>query len=259
MSDVPTTLALIHGLGASRRCWDRVTPSLTAAGLQVAPIELPGYGEQRRRAPARTIEEMAEATGEAIDALGTGPVVVVGHSMGGLVATALAERAASLVDRIVLINSSLTVASRLTAHRGSEGLIRKPVIGRVAWWVAPRAKLRNGLRSAFAPEFPVPDVFVDDLRACSWATFTRSSAAMDDYLGRGSLPDRLGALSTPSHLIYGTQDQRIDDDAIAALCTGAAASRVTRIDDAGHTPMWETPRAAADAILRAVRGGVGGP
>ncbi|MDO9355364.1 MAG: alpha/beta hydrolase [Solirubrobacteraceae bacterium] len=251
MPATPVTLALIHGLGASRHCWQMMLPMLAAAGLRGAPVELPGYGENRRRRPAKTIEEMADAAAETIDGLGAERVVVVGHSMGGLVATAIAERAASVAERIVIINSSLTVASRVTAHRGSEGLIRKPLIGRIAWRVAPRAKLRNGLRSAFAPNFPVPDLFVDDLKACSWATFTRSSAAMDDYLGRGSLPERLDAIPTPSNLIYGMQDLRIDHDAIASICD-RAGGRVTRIEDAGHSPMWETPRVAADAILAAV-------
>jgi pimeloyl-ACP methyl ester carboxylesterase len=251
MSTAPITLALIHGLGASRHCWQMVLPMLAGAGLRGVPVELPGYGENRRRRPAKTIEEMADAAAETIDGLEAERVVVVGHSMGGLVATAIAERATSVAERIVIINSSLTVASRLTAHRGSEGLIRKPLIGRVAWRVAPRAKLRNGLRSAFAPNFPVPDLFVDDLKACSWATFTRSSAAMDDYLGRGSLPERLSKLGVPSSLIYGMQDLRIDHAAIESICDGSG-DRVTRIEGAGHSPMWETPRVAADAILAAV-------
>ncbi|MDQ8046020.1 MAG: alpha/beta hydrolase [Solirubrobacteraceae bacterium] len=251
MSDTQTTLALIHGLGGSRRCWDLITPALVAAGLRPEPVELPGYGENRRRATPRTIEEMAEAASDAIGRLRGERIVVVGHSMGGLVATAIAERAASLAERIVLVNSSLTVASRLTAHKGSEGLIRKPVIGRIAWRVAPRAKLKSGLRSAFAPSFPVPDSFVDDLRACSWSTFTRSSAAMDLYLGERSLPERLDALDTPASLIYGMQDLRVDHDAIDAICAERPGT-VTRIDDAGHSPMWETPQVAAAAIARAV-------
>lgn len=251
MPDARPTLALIHGLGASRRAWEPVLPLLAEAGLRAVPVELPGYGEQRRRAPARTIEAMADAAAERIRDLGPGRVTVVGHSMGGLVATALAERT-DLPERIVVVNSSLSVASRLTAHRGSEGLIHRPVIGRLAWRVAPRSKLRDGLRSAFAPGFAVPDVFVDDLRACSWATFTRSSSAMDTYLGHQPLADRLAGLSVPVHLIYGTQDLRIDAAAITAICD-ARPGTVTRIDAAGHTPMWETPGEAAQAIIAALR------
>lgn len=253
MTTASTTLALIHGLGSSRRCWEPVLPALVAAGLRPTPIELPGYGRERDQAPARTIEAMADAAAAAIDRLGAGRVVVVGHSMGGLVATAIAERSRSVAERIVLINSSLSVASRLTARRGSEGLIRRPVIGRVAWRLAPRTKLRGGLRSAFAPDFAVPEVFVDDLRACSWATFTRSTAAMDEYLGDGALPDRLAAVETPWSLVYGMRDLRVDHDAITGICE-RATGRVTRIAAAGHTPMWETPDAAAAAIVAAVRG-----
>lgn len=249
-----TTLALIHGLGSSRQAWGRVAPLLLESGFRILPVELPGYGEHRSRQPERTIEGMADAAAASIEARAGGdsgaPVIVVGHSMGGLVATAIAERAPGLADRIVLVNSSLTVASRLTAHRGSEGLIHKPVVGPIAWRIAPRGKLRDGLRSAFAPGYPVPDVFVDDLRACSWATFTRSNTAMNAYLQARSLPDRLAVLGVPSRLIYGTQDLRIDAAAIDAVCA-AQPGTVVRIEGAGHTPMWESPELAAEAITQA--------
>jgi pimeloyl-ACP methyl ester carboxylesterase len=257
MFDAQTTVALIHGLGGSRHVWGQAVPLLTAAGFKVAPVELPGYGEHHASATPRTIEGMADAAIDAIGKLRAERLVVVGHSMGGLVATAIAERASSLAERLVLVNPSLTVEGRMTAHKGSEGLIRRPIIGRIAWRVAPREKLRSGLRSAFAPNYPVPDVFVDDLQACSWSTFTRSTAAIDDYLARRSLPERLKAMATPANLIFGMQDLRLDHPTLDAFCAERPGS-VTRIDAAGHTPMWETPQATVAAITAAVGASVAG-
>ncbi len=242
----PPALALIHGLGCSRRAWDRIVPLLRERGLDATPVELPGYGEQSAVETPRTIGAMAAAVEPRIAALGR-DVVVAGHSMGGLVATALAERHPAWLRGLIAINSSLTVESRMTAHRGSEGLICRPVVGRAAWAVAPRARLRSGLQSAFAPDFAVPDLFVDDLRACSWATFTRSTAAIDTYLAERALPERLAALNIPVAIVLGTQDLRLDFGVVAEM-QARHALPVVEIAGSGHTPMWEAPEATADAL-----------
>lgn len=240
------TFALIHGLGSSAGAWERVTPLLAEHGLTATPIELPGYGLQAHRDPARTVGAMAAAVDQEIAALGT-ETIVVGHSMGGLVATALAERRPRWLRAIAVVNTPPTVESRLTARGGTEELIRQPVIGPLAWRAAPRRRLRAGLESAVAPGFAVPDAFVDDLRACSHATFTRSTTAIDTYLAERPLAERLAALDVASTLIFGMQDRRIDASAVAAL-RAAHGGVCVEIAEAGHTPIWETPRQAADAI-----------
>ncbi len=247
-------LALIHGLGGTRRAWDHVVPLLRARGLDATPVELPGYGLQSAAQTPATIEAMAAAIEPQVGELGH-DVLVVGHSMGGLVATALAERRPTWLRGIVAINSSLTLESRMTAHRGSEGLISRPLVGRVAWALAPRSRLRSGLASAFAPGFDVPDQFVDDLRACSWSTFTRSTAAVDAYLAAGALPDRLETLDVPVTLVFGMQDLRLDFDVVATMRAQHAFS-IVEIPESGHTPMWEAPKQAAAAILAAIPEGL---
>jgi magnesium chelatase accessory protein len=82
--DAPA-LVLVHGLGASGRALERVAP-LLAARFRVIVPDLPGFGDSGG-APA-TIEGMARAVLEVVEAE---TFVAAGHSMGGLVATALAE------------------------------------------------------------------------------------------------------------------------------------------------------------------------
>ena len=99
--DAPV-LVLIHGLGASGRALDRVVP-LLAARFRVIVPDLPGFGDTGGE--HTTIEGMARAVLEALDADGVGEFVAAGHSMGGLVATALAELAPDRVTRLVLVNA----------------------------------------------------------------------------------------------------------------------------------------------------------
>src|SRR5687768_18623173 len=87
--DAPV-LVLIHGLGASGRALDRAVP-LLAARFRVIVPDLPGFGDTGGK--HTTIEGMARAVLEALDADGVAGFVGAGPSLGGPVATALAAPA----------------------------------------------------------------------------------------------------------------------------------------------------------------------
>lgn len=87
------TLVLVHGAWHGAWCWDFVSPLLTAAGLEVVCVDLPGRGEN--------MEALADLHGDAqavtavLDAI-SAPIVLVGHSYGGAVVTE-----AGVHDRVV--------------------------------------------------------------------------------------------------------------------------------------------------------------
>lgn len=234
-------IVLIHGLAESARVFHRLAPLLV--GHEVLAVELPGHGRDAANEGAESIEEMAGAVRDEV----TEPSVFVGHSMGGLVAAAVAEQAPELVERLVLVNSPPTVASRLTAHRGGEGLLRRSVIGALAWRVMGEGAVRRGLSSAVAPGTEVPQFMVDDLRRLSWKTFVHATAAVDWYVHESSLQERVAELGLPTTVIFGEQDQRVD---IATLDDYSGEHvEIVRLPDAGHSPILETPESVAAAVL----------
>ena len=104
--DGPLVL-LVHGLGGSAPNWLEVMRPLTAIGDVVA-LDLQGFGEAappRPNAPRPAANARFVAT--VLHALGRGPAVVVGNSMGGLVATLLAGDHPELVDHLVLLCPAL--------------------------------------------------------------------------------------------------------------------------------------------------------
>src|SRR5215211_8145131 len=142
--DAPV-LVLIHGLGASGRVLERVAP-LLAARFRVIVPDLPGFGETGGE--PTTIEGMARAVLEVVDAE---EFVAAGHSMGGLVATALTELAPDRVTRLVLVNAPPTYESRTAARSRNESILRLPVVGNLLWRSLSGDRLRATMRSAFAP------------------------------------------------------------------------------------------------------------
>jgi 3-oxoadipate enol-lactonase len=80
-----TTLVFLHGIGGGRAAWQRQLPFFEARGYRTLAWEAPGYGGVPAVDPY-SFENVARAFEAAIDRLGVGPVVAVGHSMGGMVA-----------------------------------------------------------------------------------------------------------------------------------------------------------------------------
>jgi pimeloyl-ACP methyl ester carboxylesterase len=242
--DAPV-LVLLHGLGASGRAWERVAP-LLGARFRVMVPDLPGFGGTGG-APA-SIEGMARAVLEALDLDRVEDFVAAGHSMGGLVATALAELAPDRVTRLVLVNAPPTYESRTAARGRGERILKLPLLGDLIWKRMSEGQIRTSMRSAFAPGHDVGDVFVEDFRRTTRAAFTGSSGAIDDYLRRRPLPERVGALTQQAFVVFGERDGRVEPGSLDGYGPVANAT-VATIPEAGHTPIWEAPERTAELIL----------
>ena len=97
-------MVLVHGAAAHAGWWARVAPRL--ADRRVVLLDLSGHGESGHREDYDGSEWAAEVAA-VIDLTSSGPAVVVGHSMGGLVALATAARTPERVSSIVLVDTRL--------------------------------------------------------------------------------------------------------------------------------------------------------
>ena len=110
----------------------------------------------KSRAPATRSPNQAELVAEALGRLGVRDAEVVGHSLGGAVAVALAEQSPQLVDRVVIIDSAPDNSY------GDLGFIAElaflPVIGEALWRIKPDFAVQEGSRSPSRPAstFPTP-------------------------------------------------------------------------------------------------------
>jgi pimeloyl-ACP methyl ester carboxylesterase len=82
---------LIHGAMGGAWCWERVIPRLRAAGHTALAIDLPGQGADATPLAEITLPRYAEAVCDALDGM-DGPVLLTGHSMGGMVITQAASQ-----------------------------------------------------------------------------------------------------------------------------------------------------------------------
>ncbi len=98
------TFVLIHGSWHGGWCWERVAPLLEAAGHKVLAPDLPGMGEDKTLLKDVTFEGWARFVVDLI-AKEAAPVVLVGHSRGGIVISQAAELAPERVARLIYLTA----------------------------------------------------------------------------------------------------------------------------------------------------------
>lgn len=117
-------IVLVHGYTASIRWWDRVIPRL-ARRHRVVALDLLGHGGSDKPRDGYSIPNQARVVARALAALGVSDATVVGHSMGGSVAVALAAGHPQAVERILVLDQ----ATRPSFREGFvERLSRTPVV-----------------------------------------------------------------------------------------------------------------------------------
>ncbi|MDF3311416.1 alpha/beta hydrolase [Rhodococcus sp. T2V] len=268
-TDAPVTIVLLHGHCLSSESWSLVREELTRrhTDARIVSYDHRGHGDSDV-APASTytLEQLGRDLHAVLDAVApTGPVILVGHSMGGMTALTYARRHPHEIGtRIAGIGLIATAASGL-ADAGFGRLLRAPVLSWVQEAVrrAPTSMeqvKRLGCK-VFAPvirgaEFGDRKVsphavelaiaMHDETPIVTMTSFLNSFATYDES---GTLP----ALSAiPTLVLCGSADLMTPPTHSVSIAAQVGGADFVCIDGAGHSVILEQPTAVADAIARLV-------
>ena len=111
ISSTGPVFVLLHGIGMSHRYYRRLQTLLAGHG-DTHSIDLPGFGAAAKPDRQMPVAEYASVIASTLETLGSGPVVIVGHSMGAQFATELAVQRPELVSHVVLIGPVVDSARR---------------------------------------------------------------------------------------------------------------------------------------------------
>ena len=235
-------IVLIHGHPFDRRMWAPQLRTLRDDHRVLAP-DLPGYGASPGRGSVMSMESFAQSVLAFVDERELPSAIVVGLSMGGLVAMEIALRAPERVDGVVL---AATTAAPVTlgeaAHRRAtaDAIEHNGMLG---------ATLEMAGRLFGPAAQQDADLVASVLDMMLHAPPAGAAAALR---GRAERPDYsvlLRGLRVPSAVIAGDHDGFAGEDVVVQLVDALPDPRVTRLAGTGHLPNLEDP-AGFDAAVR---------
>jgi pimeloyl-ACP methyl ester carboxylesterase len=245
-------LVLIHGFAASMRWFDAVTPAL-ARDAHVIRIDLLGHGGSEKPRGGYSMEHQADLVAAVMERLGVRRASVVGHSMGGIVATALVQRHRGLVARLMTIGTPPDRDDEGALTGLSQRLAFWPVTGPAIDRLISYRVAREEVERAFEPEFDPPRRLVEDIfERTTFNSFSKTGNALSDYLDAESLPKRLAATGVPLTALFGEDDWRADD-AIPKY-NAVPGARTVVMEGQRHCPQVEVPARTAALIAAFARG-----
>ncbi|NNU25997.1 alpha/beta fold hydrolase [Isoptericola sp. JC619] len=235
-------LVLLHGFPLDHRMWNPVVAELPP-GLRVVAVDLPGFGHSDLGQLPPTLEAAADAVHAALRAAGEGNGAVVGMSMGGYVALALAERHPEIVQGLGLVDTKSTAdtdearAGRLAAARTvADSQTLDAVMGMPDKLLGPTSQMER--RSLY------PTVY-DWIRSQSPSAVAWAQRAM------AARPDRTDVLHRfpgPVAVVVGAEDSITPIDEAKHMVDAASDATLHVVANAAHLSTIEEPAAVAHAL-----------
>lgn len=252
-----TPMVLVHGLGGSYVNWLAVADRLAAAHHVVAP-DLCGFGLTEPRGRSCSVEANAELLRGIVEQIGS-PAVVVGNSMGGMIAMMLAARHPELVERLVLVDPALPRPLRTRPDLVvTAAFVTYAVPGLGPMYVRERARrlgpdglVRETMKLCTVDPSRIPqDVY--DAHVALARKRQEFAWAMESYLEAARSVVRalmlrrryvamMRAVSAPTLLVHGDRDRLVPLGAARLAARMLPAWTLEVYDDIGHIPMLEAP------------------
>ncbi|MEV6066732.1 alpha/beta hydrolase [Nocardia sp. NPDC052001] len=261
------TVVFLHGHCMRAESWNEVRDELVREypGARVVCYDHRGHGDSGN-APRNsyTLAQLGHDLGAVIDAVApAGPVVLVGHSMGGMtVLTYISQRPQEIGNRIAGVALIATGASGI-AEAGFGRLIRHPVVATfqaaVRWAPGLTRHAKSLACKVFAPLITMAE-FGDRkvsprIRSLVNAMHNQTSiVAMAAFLSAFLDYDRTDALPALSHIptliLCGSADLMTPPSHSIAMAAAVDYADLALVEGAGHSVILEQPELVSAAIAR---------
>lgn len=236
-------LVYLHGISDAGR-WNHVLESL-AQGYTVYAPSHPGFGLSEPAAWVHHVDDLALHYLDLFEALGLRRPVILGASLGGWIAAALAVWQPRLPCCLALVDP---------AGIGLPEVDQPDIFG-----MPRQERLRVLYASEEAGRLVEPeDPSGQDIERVYRDRATLAHLAWQPYLRDPALRGRLRRVSTPTQLIWGNKDQLLPLPIAHAWAAALPSATLEVIDEAGHAPLLEQPAAVLDRLAPFLRRWSGG-
>ena len=234
-----TTFVLIHGAFHGGWCWDRVAPLMEAKGHTVFAPDMPSHGDDPMDAADVTLDDYMTRVGVVLTQAPE-PVILVGHSLGGITITQAGENYAGLISKLVYLTAFIpdNNESRFDLDGGgAEGSLS----GQYRQFSGDNKTMTiqdEGVKPTFYADCDDETVDWVKERLCPQATLIAQTKVQTSDAGWGSIPRAY---------IECTEDRAIPI-AQQRACWEAHPCDTVITMETSHSPFMSAPEALADHL-----------
>jgi len=225
---------LLHGLGADASSWILQLPALTWGGFRPVATDAPGFGRSPYDGRGWSIQSVAAQMAGLLEDLQTGPVHIVGLSMGGTIAQQFTLDYPRLTRSLVLVSTFAIL--RPHTVKGWYYFLKR-------FFLVNTLGLAAQARVVAKTVFPAPG----QEQLCKILSETISRANPRAYrkamasLGRFNSLKRLGEIKVPTLVVTGADDTTVPPNRQRMLVEGIPEARQVVIPEAGHAVPVDQP------------------
>lgn len=253
-----TTFVLLHGLGGSHLSWVQVAPGLSGLGRVLTP-DLPGFGRSPMAGRPTRLMDQRQWLARFLDEVVTGPVVLAGNSMGGVVALLEAALEPERVAGVILSSSVFPMSGGPIPNPlvlGAFAAYDVPKLGEMVVKTRsaafdPETFVRVGLRILTADPSSIPDDVIEanaeliaDLRTDpeAPAAFLEAARSITAYVRSPTAGRRaMSNVRSPVLVIHGRKDRFVPVGYAEIALVTYPSWRGRLLAGVGHVPQMETP------------------
>lgn len=244
----PTTVLMLHGIGGGHVAFAPQVETLAGAGYRAVAWDMPGYGHSAPIEPY-TFKGLAQSCIDLIDALQCEHVVLVGHSMGGMVAQEVVARRPERVSRLVLSATSAAFGKR-TDGRSAEAWAQQFIAQRTAPLDA--GQTMADVARKLVPQMVGPGSLPEGARLAEHcmagvpaATYRRALDCLVTFDRQAAL----AGIGVPTLLIGGEFDRVAAPSVMKQMAAAIPRARYVELPGVGHLTNLEAPDEFDAALL----------
>jgi pimeloyl-ACP methyl ester carboxylesterase len=227
-------IVLVHGAWQASYAWEEVKTNLTAQGYQVKVVNLKGHGDDNTPVNELSFSGYVDQVKAAVNSF-DGPVILIGHSLGGAVITQTATQLPAKIAKLVYVAGFIPLSGKSVLDYA--GLDRASLLGPVLEF--NKDQTLAGLAN---PDINFPKVFIQD------GTDKQKQFVLDHYRAEPVIP-----LATPlnytaenytsagkKYYVFTTADNAISYPFQKQMAADAGITKTFTIN-AGHSPFISKP------------------
>lgn len=249
-------ITFIHGFGGSTYSWRNNKQYFAENGFRVILMDLKGFGLSQKGVNLDYSHgSQADLVKGVLDYLQVRNTILVGHSMGGNIATVLTQKYPDMVTKLVLVDAAVNDSAYPGISKALGVFPFQNWAEIIANAYFTKDRFESLLQSAYLKsDFVTEDILDNYYRPLKIKGWQGTLVGIIRDSSQNTLPGSLSTLTKPTLILWGDKDPWINISKGTDLNAKIVNSAFIKIDNSGHLPMEENPDSFNSILLDYVNG-----